>query len=201
MTVSAAALLTLWAEIPDQFVSHWNAQGRPDGWTQKGPALFVPVAAAVVGCAILELFAWLAGRAKGSQLTAESQRRMREANQECIRVASLATAGLLGYLSVAIPIGKAGPQAWPAWLFVAGAVVYPIARLLSLLHDLKAKGELPPGYGACVYKNADDPRLWVPKVGGFGSTLNFAHPGAIPALLLILSLPLAIVALVVLTRP
>jgi len=46
------------------------------------------------------------------------------------------------------------------------------------------------GWNGFIYSNAEDPRLWVPKLSGFGATLNFAHVRAWLILGAILALPL-----------
>jgi len=54
---------------------------------------------------------------------------------------------------------------------------------------------LPEGYQGVFYNNPRDPRLFVPKASGLGSTLNFAHRLAWPVMLAILCGPLVVVAL------
>jgi uncharacterized membrane protein len=51
------------------------------------------------------------------------------------------------------------------------------------------------GTSCCRARSAKDPRLWVPKLSGFGATLNFGHVRAWLILGAILALPLTAVAL------
>lgn len=77
-----------------------------------------------------------------------------------------------------------------------GALRWP-ARVASR----RRLGEsLPKGYGTLLYRNPEDPRLWVPKLVGIGWTLNFAHPTAWLVLGLLL-LPALVVLISVIVIP
>jgi uncharacterized membrane protein len=58
----------------------------------------------------------------------------------------------------------------------------------------ESSGEALKGWHGLLYRNADDPRLWVPKILGVGYTLNLAHGLAWVILAVILAVPLATVA-------
>jgi hypothetical protein len=78
-------------------------------------------------------------------------------------------------------------------LVVGGTMVWTSRRV----RHLRASGvAIPEGYGAAFYKNPRDSRLWVPKLAGIGWTINFAHRLAVPVLIALIALPLAIALLV-----
>lgn len=81
-----------------------------------------------------------------------------------------------------------------------GAIVWSVWSLKSVHRRLERAGQLGglEGWNGVVYSNAKDPRLWVPKLSGFGATLNFAHVRAWLILGAILVLPVGavVVALV-----
>jgi uncharacterized membrane protein len=69
--------------------------------------------------------------------------------------------------------------------------------LAAATKQIKAESEfLPKGYGAFLYRNPEDPRLWVPKLVGIGWTFNFARPAAW-VLLGLLLLPALVVLIAV----
>jgi hypothetical protein len=74
-----------------------------------------------------------------------------------------------------------------------GAIVSSVWSLKSVHRRLQPAGQLGGlevrnGY---TYSNAKDPRLWVPKLSGLGATLNFGHLRAWLILGAILLVPLA----------
>lgn len=77
-----------------------------------------------------------------------------------------------------------------------GAIVWSVWSLKSVRRRLERVGQLGglEGWNGVVYSNAKDPRLWVPKLSGFGATLNLAHARAWLILGAILVLPLGAVA-------
>jgi uncharacterized membrane protein len=72
-----------------------------------------------------------------------------------------------------------------------------MVRLARGVRELKQAGHTGlEGYNGIIYKNPDDPRLWVPKISGLGYTLNFAHRWAWPIMIAFLAIPLAVVVVV-----
>ena len=76
-----------------------------------------------------------------------------------------------------------------------GAIVWSVWSLKSVHRRLEQAGQLGglEGWNGFIYSNAKDPRLWAPKLSGFGATLNFAHVRAWLILGAILVLPLGAV--------
>jgi len=138
--------------------------------------LVLGVAVGVV--AVLELIASLT-RSKGSRQRELAP--LADAGVALARWVSVAVALLQSMIAMAIGLQR--PQELPL-MVGAGLVTLLVAtgagvrRLSQALHAVRAAGhgDLVKGYGPLAYSNKDDPRIWVPKLGGVGSTLNFAHP-------------------------
>jgi len=60
---------------------------------------------------------------------------------------------------------------------ILGAIVWAVWSLKSVHGGLERSGQLGglEGWNGIIYDNPKDPRLWVPKISGYGTTLNFAH--------------------------
>jgi uncharacterized membrane protein len=134
-----------------------------------------------------------------------------DASPEAARAVLDATAGLTRVLSVAISLFVSllvVPQASPrgtgpgaalalGLAILVSAIVWAIWSLKSLHGRLEQAGQLGglEGWNGLSYNNPKDPRLWVPKLAGFGATLNFAHARSWLILGAILVLPLTAVAI------
>ena len=136
-----------------------------------------------------------------------------DASPEAARAILDATAGLTRVLSLAVAIFMAllaVPYAWLPGLgrhgtlglgigITLGASIWAAWSLKSVHGELERAGELAglEGWNGIVYDNPKDPRLWVPKISGYGTTLNFAHRRAwlMLATILVLSLGAAAVGI------
>jgi hypothetical protein len=60
---------------------------------------------------------------------------------------------------------------------VGGALGIGLARMKACARDIQAEGKTRglEGWNGITYSNPSNPRIWVPKIGGIGYTLNFAH--------------------------
>ena len=137
--------------------------------------------------------------ATGFEASPEAVRAILDATAGLTRVMSIATILFMALVALpqthrgsglgfAIGLGTAiflGAMAWSMWSFNA------------LHRRLERAGELRgiEGWKGTFYSNAKDPRIWVPKVSGVGTTLNFAHPRAWLILGAILALSLGAAAL------
>jgi len=129
-----------------------------------------------------------------------------DASPEASRVVLDATAGLTRVLSLAISLFMSlvvVPQALSpgtgtgrtlgfGTAILLGAIAWAVRSLKSVHRRLERAGQLGglEGWNGITYSNAKDPRLWVPKLSGFGATLNFAHIRSWLILGAILVLPL-----------
>src|SRR6185295_12372936 len=153
---------------------------------------------AVVVVAIIELVASLT-RARGERDPALKP--LSDAGVGLARLVSVAVASLETMIAVAVGLGEL--QAVP--LMVVGgllmlliAVMLGVQRLSAALRTIRASGyaEKVKGYGPMIYRNKDDPRIWVPKLSGPGATLNFAHAISWVILAAFLVVPVGAVVLV-----
>jgi len=148
--------------------------------------------------AVCELVASLT-RAKGERDPALKP--LSDAGVGLARLVSVAVASLESMIAVAVGLGEI--QAVPLMvaaglLMLLTAVVLGVQRLSAALRTIRASGhaEKVKGYGPMIYRNKDDPRIWVPKLGGPGATLNFAHPVSWLILAAFLVVPVGAVVLV-----
>jgi uncharacterized membrane protein len=189
---AAVVLALLWDRLPAFWAVHWGLGDRPDGWASKsilgvfGPLLF--------GALLLALIDGL------SRLGAKRSPAVARAVRSLIGPVELGLAIVFATLALWLPLGQPRSSV-PIVLFtlsmVGASIVLGSVRLGQALRELKTQG-VPglEGWHGAYYSNPNDPRLWVPKLLGLGWTLNFAHRGAWPVLLLLLS-PVLVVGLVI----
>jgi hypothetical protein len=137
-----------------------------------------------------------------------------DASPEAARAILDVSAGLTRVVSLAISVFMSlvvVPQAWLPGIrqgrtlglgtaILLGAIIWSVWSLKSVHRRLERTGQLGglEGWNGFIYSNAKDPRLWVPKLSGFGATLNFAHARAwlIPGGILVFPLTAVAVAVV-----
>src|SRR5262245_32907644 len=157
---------------------------RPGAASPAGPLMGVQVVVLVSGFALaifLEVMArMLVARqrlATGYDASPQAARAILDATAGITRVLNVALALFPGL--VAAPLSGLAPgRALPIGLVVLlGTIAWGVWLLKSLHGELGRAGQLGglEGWNGIVYMNPRDPRLWVPKISGFGTTLNFAH--------------------------
>lgn len=113
------------------------------------------------------------------------------ASPEAARAILDASAGLTRVLNLVLAVFMAllvVPSEWvlglgPGQVVALGigilvlATVWAAWSLKSVHGQLERAGQLEglEGWNGIIYSNPRDPRLWVPKISGYGTTLNFAH--------------------------
>lgn len=185
----------------------WNDSSKVSA---AGLQLPVRVVILVFGLALAIFLEVMAGMLETRQRLAAGY----DASPEAARVILDASAGLTRVLNLGLAIFLAllaVPSMWLPGLGPRGAVGFGIAfivvaiawavRSLKSVHgDLERAGQLGglEGWNGVIYNNPKDPRLWVPKISGYGTTLNFAHRRAWVMLgsILVLSLGAAAVGIV-----
>lgn len=193
----AAAYLTMrWDSIPARWVIHWGVRGEPNGWATKTllgvyGLLLLPVVLIVINEATAALQLRRDTGATGAHVNAA---------MDFGRVMTLGVSAMTALLAIVLPLGPR--LSLPALISVGVAPVLVAAaaggvRLAATRRELRQRGhgEKIEGYHAFYYANANDRRLWVPKLSGLGWTINFAHPLGWPMLLLLLAVPIAAVVL------
>src|SRR5262249_30879437 len=113
------------------------------------------------------------------------------ASSEAARAILDASAGLTRVLNLALAVFMALLVVPSAWILGLGsgqvlalgvgiivlATVWAAWSLKSVHGQLGRAGQLRglAGWNGIIYNNPPAPRLWVPKISGYGTTLNFAH--------------------------
>ena len=114
-----------------------------------------------------------------------------DASPEATRAILDSSAGLTRVLNLAVAIFTAllaVPYTWLpgfgprgalglGFVIIVGAIAWAVWSLKSVHGGLEQAGQLGglEGWNGIIYNNPKDPRLWVPKISGYGTTLNFAH--------------------------
>jgi uncharacterized membrane protein len=195
---SAVVLGMRWSSIPEKFVVHWDANGQPNGWAERSVSgVLMPIA--------LGFGVWLVLEIIGAAVRASGTRKaVGGAVADTIRLVGMVLTGLFSVLAVSLPLGPAIPPSLIAGgmlVMMALALVVGSMRISRAVNASKANDAELEGYHGLYYSNAKDSRLWVPKLSGLGSTINFAHPWAWPVMVLLVSGPIVVViATIVMTR-
>jgi uncharacterized membrane protein len=199
--LSAAVVLWFaWHHLPARWVIHWGRHGHPDGWVQKTPlAVFFPLGFGVLLCGLLEGISvfLLAYPQWGRQnrMPPHVAAAIAVLSVQGIRIISIGFALLFTTLALVLPLGQLERSEWLVLcLFglIFGAIATSMWWMWRRVQALRASGLLVglEGWNGIIYRNARDPRVWVPKIAGIGYTLNFAHRLAWWWLLALLALPL-----------
>jgi uncharacterized membrane protein len=194
LAAAALYLILRWDSIPPVWTTHWNAAGRPNGWSHRTVwgVLGVPAHGALAVALVEAVFA-VVGRV-GTGVGAHPL--LREGMAHFIRGTTVGLSLLFACIAIDLPFGPEltiGERvAIPLLILVASmgfGAVGAARQVTRALSDLRAGGQAPEaeGYHAFYYSNPNDARLWVPKLSGMGWTVNFAHPWAWPVMGLILA--------------
>lgn len=205
LLTAAAVLLFEWERIPERWPVHWGVGGQADIWADKTPlGVLFPLGLGVVICLFMETMAAYTKShprsGKDPRVSEEAARAIAVMTADFVRLLSAAIAAVVSAAAVGLPLVR--PER-PVWflLFVFAAVAIAVAigmrRLISGARDLKSRGmfEGLEGWNGLIYRNPNDPRLWLPKITGIGYTINFGHRWAWPVMILMLLLPVILVAL------
>ena len=185
----AVALPSLLRGLPDPLPTHFDALGRPNGWT--------PHAAFPYICFGLPAFIWLMMLLTGRVMVGTSQDPdgRKAAAMEPLR--GLMVTGVLGLLG-AIPLISRfgmGLMGWMVAVFI-GLLIFGIVLTVRRLKAERAYGADTQYYRwGLFYVNPDDPRIWVPKPVGVGWTLNFSRGLSWVIMVLFLSLLALVIGL------
>lgn len=138
--------------------------------------------------------------APGYEASPEAARAILDVSAGVTRVLNLAVALFLALLAVPLPGLGPGLAGSLGTAIILGAIGWAVWSFRTVHGELAAAGQLEglEGWNGIIYDNPRDPRLWVPKISGYGTTLNFAHRGAWVRLgaILVLSLGAAAVGVV-----
>ncbi|MGZ3460025.1 MAG: DUF1648 domain-containing protein, partial [Archangium sp.] len=188
--------------LPERVPVHYGSNLQPDRWVSRGPGLLKPLvigAVMVLFIAALDLYTARKGHEWASRQSKEvAEGFSHRGTRRLALSAEFFAAILIGAITLSPFIG---PVAFLLMLMLALAfllvmVITTAWQMRGMPVPAVAPNELIPGL---VYGSKAEPSLWIPRGGGFGYTLNFAHPQARRTLLLLLlGLPVVIVLLAVL---
>lgn len=199
LAAAGVVLALFWGDVPDRWITHWGVHG-PDGWATKSAlAAAAPLLIGVIVWIVLETVAFLIGRL-ASAASPGFPPQMTAVQAGALRAIGLGVAILMAGIALALPLLRprtAMPIVIGAVTDLGVVIAFAIIWSSRRTRQLRETGVAPPeGYRGLFYSNSRDPRLWVPKTSGLGSTLNFAHRLAWPVLLALVAAPLAIIMLV-----
>lgn len=138
--------------------------------------------------------------ATGYDSSPEAARAILDVTAGITRVLNLAVAVFMAIL--AVPLSGLGPglAVGLGTAIILGAIGWAVWSLKSVHGELAGAGQLKglEGWNGIIYNNPKDPRLWVPKISGYGTTLNFAHRRAWVMLgsILVLSLGAGVIGVI-----
>ena len=118
--------------------------------------------------------------AAGYDASPEATRAILDASAGLTRVLNLALAVFMVLMAVPftwLPGLGPGRARGLGFAILLGAIVWAAWSLRSVHRGLERAGQLGglEAWNGITYNNPKDPRLWVPKISGYGTTLNFAH--------------------------
>lgn len=198
-----------WNEIPDRFPIHWDSDYQPNGWgTRSVSGVFMPMWLGLSICLMMMFFNWQVARnSRGSSA-------MRKLTIRVLMVFAYFMAGLFGWLTVALPLGRGAPSPASVGVIMGGLAVLIAAMVF---YGIRAKAEPEPAEGAATaapstlalsdntadrnwvgglfYFNPDDPAIFVEKRIGIGYDINFGNPRSWAFLGVILVMPVVAVLL------
>ena len=199
---AAAYLAARWDDLPARWATHWNAAGVPNGWAARTAlGVYGPL---LVGAGVLALLEAL-GAVASRRREGASMEAVRAATRHVVRSLMFAVSLVVALLAVDLPLGPSIPPG----LLVGACLAIPAVslafatrRVSAAMREVRAsgKGAKLEGYRGLYYANPADERLWVPKLSGLGTTINFAHRWAWPVMALLLGVPIAIVILLAVAR-
>jgi uncharacterized membrane protein len=187
IALSVAFLLARYSRLPSLLPVHFKANGYPDGWQYKTywrvlMPVFVQLALALVLTAIGTL---LLSRPHGEHDDNAPDVKAAVAAAEAVALLALIWVAFQGYVAVALTLmwqaERAGLGLWYTYLELTGIVLTIVVsiRAHANLGRPMPRPFVPEHwrYGQ-LYKNPDDPALFVPTRNGARWTLNFGRPVA-----------------------
>ena len=195
------ALVALWSRLPERWVVHWGPDGQPDGTAERtlggvfGPVLVAFVLLAVFGTVLVGIRGTFAKRAE-TAADRDAMLGLGGAAIEMLRCIELGILVVPCFFALYLPLARPDHPG----LGLGVALPFPIIGIvLGVARYARAQARLPSsGTRAGLFvRDPSDPRLFVPKPGGVGQTLNMAHRAAWFALLVVLAIPLTAAVLLV----
>jgi uncharacterized membrane protein len=204
IVVSAAFALTRYPHLPDLLVVHFMRNGWPNGWQYKTYArvlmpVFVQLALAITLGSIAAL---LLSRSHGEHDRTAPDVKVAAAAAEAVALIAFIWIAFQAYATFALIAmwqrERAGLYAYNA-VELAGIVLTGIvgSRAYVQLGTPTPRPFVPEHWRfGQLYKNADDPALFVPTRNGARWTLNFGRPVAVVLMGIVLVIGIVAPALI-----
>jgi len=189
-------------ELPERVPTHFGISGRPDAWRPKSfwTVMLLPLFTLVMGAG-LPVMAYLVARAKRAvrypqtHISAEAQRRFRQAMTRFLSCIAVVVTGMLLMMSidsVRVGLGRAERLSPASMALGIGVAVLGVVCAIYFIFRYgqggarleRAAGNAPLTDGladnrhwvlGAFYVNRDDPSIFVEKRFGFGYTINFGN--------------------------
>jgi len=191
--ILAGAGLTMWS----------SGHGTPPAVVPRGVRVLLLVSGLLLAVFLEVMARMLETRqrlAAGYDPSPEAARTILDVTAGITRVLNLAVAVFMAILAVPLSGLPPGLALVLGTAIILGAIGWAVWSLKSVHGELAGAGQLKglEGWNGIIYNNPRDPRLWVPKISGYGTTLNFAHRRAWVMLgsILVLSLGAAVIGVV-----
>jgi uncharacterized membrane protein len=187
VTASGAFLVRSYTQLPEVLPVHFNRYGYPDGWQFKTPArvllpVFVQIALVTTFGAVSLL---LLSRPHGELDRDAPDVRAASAAAEAIALIALIWVGFQAYAAVALATMWQRERAGLGSLYSILEITGIVATILVFVRaHLRLGRPTPRPYNAAhwrfgqLYRNPEDPALFVPTRDGSRWTLNFGRPVA-----------------------
>lgn len=183
LLVTLAWGVQLYPDLPETLTTHWDFSGTPDGFSQKSIAVaFGPLLGGFGLSALLSFLSFHLARNR-SLVPAE-----RRASGLALGWASVQAAAMFSWLSF-----LSWRESAPGPVFIAFSLLGSLPLLVifglhmsDITRERKERAGKEPAYsrdnwvmGGFLYRNPDDPRVFVPKPPhtGYGMTVNVATTG------------------------
>lgn len=198
MLLGTVAFLALcYPELPDILPVHFNRVGVPDGWQYRtlGRVLLPAFIQLALAASLGAIAALLLSRGAGAHAPAAPDVVAAAAAAETVLLISLIWVSFQAYAAVALVAvwtsGRAGLGPGYTVVEIGGLLLTVVVAMRG--HRRIGRPEPRPFVAAHwrlgqLYKNADDPALFVPTRDGSRWTLNFGRPRAAALLGVVLAL-------------
>jgi uncharacterized membrane protein len=195
---TATYLVLLYPSLPDLLPVHFKASGAPNGWQYRTlPRVLIPVGVQTMLALVLgAVAALLLSRPHGDHDVEAPDVRAAAVAAEAVVLIALVWVAFQAYAGVSLARLWVDPRVRLPF-YTAGEVLGGLVSLLVFVRANRLLGRPEPRpfvqsqwrFGQ-LYKNADDPALFVPTRDGRRWTLNFGRPvaGALLGLILVVGM-------------
>jgi uncharacterized membrane protein len=191
LALGALWLRLRWDDLPARLPIHWNWRGEVDRYVSRsvvGASLPLLLGVVLSLVMLAMQFGLRRGAPRGGMRAPTIKVLL-----ACEYLAALVGCGILA------SVLTAGRLLWPVLALIFVAVLLLLGFTASLARGIeKAPPRNPGAWHGPIYRDRNDPALFVPKRSGLGYTFNYGNPFAVLLTVVLLAVPL-LLALFVLT--